>query len=224
MPDGKLIVIEGIDGSGKSTLAAALAERLRQLGLDAVQRREPTDGPAGQQLRIIIAEGRKGIAPEAETALFIEDRRQHVAEEIGPDLAAGRVVVLDRYYLSTAAYQGALGMDPIAIMAENESFAPPPDLALLLDLPVAAALERITRGRDGRLSAFERTSYLERVREIFRGLDRPWLQVIDACRSQADLLEVVLEIIRRELPGLLPDEERSSAGGVESGPGHVGQD
>lgn len=199
---GYLIVLEGIDGSGKSTLAAWLAEKLRGAGNDAVLRREPTDGPAGSELRRIINEGRKGIAPEAETALFIKDRRQHVASGIGPDLQAGRVVVLDRYYLSTAAYQGALGMDPEAIMAENESFAPRPDLALLLDLPVSTALERITLGRGGQRSAFEKETYLEQVRELFIGIRRTWFRRIDADQPQPVLQQAVLTMVQEELPDL----------------------
>ncbi len=199
---GRLIVLEGIDGSGKSTLAARLAHCLREeAGADVVLRREPTDGPAGQELRRIITEGRKGIAPEAGTALFIEDRRQHVAQGIGPDLAAGRVVILDRYYLSTAAYQGALGMDPEAILAENESFAPQPDLAFLLDLPVDTALERIA-GRGEQRSAFERKTYLENVRELFLQLRRPWIRLVDAVQPQPDLQLAVLAIVRQELPDL----------------------
>ncbi len=205
---GRLIVLEGIDGSGKSTLAVWLADWLRQQGIEAVLRREPTDGPAGTQLRQIIAEGRKGIAPEAETALFIEDRRQHVAEGIDPDLAAGRVVVLDRYFLSTAAYQGALGMSPETILAENESFAPQPDLALLLDLPVATALERITLGRESR-SAFEKESYLEQVRELFLDIRRPWFQVIDADRPQEELQQAVIVIVRKTLPSLFESSHKT---------------
>ena len=203
---GRLIVLEGIDGSGKSSLAAWLARRLTDAGNSTVLRREPTDGPAGQELRRIITEGRKGIAPEAETALFIEDRRQHVASGIGPDLEAGRVVILDRYYLSTAAYQGALGMDSEAIMAENESFAPPPDLALLLDLPVSTALERITIGRGGQRSAFEKQAYLEKVRKLFLGLRRPWIRLVDAVPPQPHLQEAVLAIMREKLPDLFVGE------------------
>ncbi len=199
---GRLIVLEGIDGSGKSTLAAWLSQRLRDAGNDTVLRREPTDGPAGQELRRIISEGRKGIAPEAETALFIEDRRQHVASGIGPDLEAGRVVVLDRYYLSTAAYQGALGMDLEEIMARNESFAPQPDLAFLFDLPVSTALQRITFGRGGQRSAFEKEAYLEQVRRLFLDIRRPWFRRIDADRPQPELQETVLSILREELPDL----------------------
>jgi dTMP kinase len=205
---GHLIVLEGIDGSGKSTLAAWLTERLIKTGHEAVRRQEPTDGPAGQELRRIISEGRKGIAPEAETALFIEDRRQHVAGGIGPDLEAGRVVVLDRYYLSTAAYQGALGMDPEAIMAENEAFAPPPDLALLLDLPVPTALDRIILGREGKRSAFEKEAYLEKVRRIFLGINRPWFHRIDADCPPPRLQEAVITLLRDELPGLIAKVDR----------------
>lgn len=198
---GRLIVIEGIDGSGKSTLAARLAGRLKAAGTNAALRREPTDGPAGRELRRIITEGRKGIAPEEETALFIEDRRRHVAQGIAPDLAAGITVVLDRYYLSTAAYQGALGMDPAAIMSENETFAPPPDLAFILDLPVDEALARITVRGEQR-TAFEKRAYLEAVRDVFLGLRRPWIRLVDATADADELLSTVIGIVRRELPGL----------------------
>jgi dTMP kinase len=124
-----------------------------------------------------------------------------VAGGIGPDLRAGRVVVLDRYYLSTAAYQGALGLDPEAIMAENESFAPRPDLAFLLDLPVDTALERIS-GRGETRSAFEKRAYLEDVRRLFLDLRRPYIHLIEAQRPQADLQPAVLAIVQRELPEL----------------------
>jgi len=200
-PPGRLIVLEGIDGSGKSTLATRLTTRLEAAGTPCARRREPTDGPAGRKLRRIITEGRKGIAPEEETALFIEDRRQHVAQGITPDLAAGTTVVLDRYYLSTAAYQGALGMDPAAIMAENETFAPQPDLAFILDLPVDEALARINVRGEQRTS-FEKRAYLEDVRDVFLGLRRPWIRLVDATADADELLSTVIGIVGRELPGL----------------------
>lgn len=168
---GALVVLEGIDGAGKSTQAARVAEALRADGYDVVTSREPTDGPFGRRIREIAREGRAALAPEDELTLFLQDRRVHVSTLIEPALAAGRVVVLDRYYLSTMAYQGALGLDPAEIQWLNEAFAPPPDLALILTLPVPEALARIRAGRaDGLDPRFEQAEYLERVAAIFEGM------------------------------------------------------
>ncbi|HEX7127007.1 MAG TPA: dTMP kinase, partial [Thermodesulfobacteriota bacterium] len=191
---GALIVIEGIDGAGKSTQHARLAERLAAEGYAVTASREPTDGPHGRRIREIAREGRRAASAEEEVRLFLDDRREHVSRVIAPALAAGRVVLLDRYYLSTIAYQGALGIDPGFIQQANESFAPPPDLALILMLPVAQALDRIRAGRPGGLDlAFERADYLERVAALFRSMpDRldpsvTEVRIVDAS-GDADLI------------------------------------
>lgn len=176
-PRGRLIVIEGIDGTGKSTQARRLAAWLQTRGHEVVLDREPTDGPWGRKLRESAASGR--LAAEEELELFLRDRREHVANLIAPALAAGRIVVLDRYYFSTMAYQGSRGFDPAAIRRDNEAFAPVPDLLLVLDLGVDAALARIG-SRGDTANAFERRESLERCRAIFLGLaDEPFVRVID---------------------------------------------
>src|SRR4051812_1992705 len=107
---GWLIVVEGIDGSGKSTLVSQIAGHCRTLGLGCVTGSEPTRGPWGAQLRRSMIEGRLSL--EEELDLFLKDRAEHVETVIRPALQRGDVVVLDRYYFSTAAYQGARGADP----------------------------------------------------------------------------------------------------------------
>src|SRR5262245_41663250 len=102
---GILVAVEGIDGAGKSTLADWLVARLYAHGFDVLRTREPTGGPWGQKLRASMTQGR--LSPKEELRAFVEDRREHVEQEIRPALADGRVVVIDRYYFSTAAYQGA---------------------------------------------------------------------------------------------------------------------
>jgi dTMP kinase len=185
-PKGALVVVEGIDGAGKSTQAARLAAALRADGHDVRQSREPTDGPHGRRIREIARAGRAGVSPREELQLFLDDRRAHVAEVVAPALAAGRLVLLDRYYLSTIAYQGALGLDPVEIQRANEAFAPPPDLALILTLPVDVALARIRAGRpDGTDAAFERASYLERVAGIFASMPAR----LDPARTRVELVD-----------------------------------
>jgi len=176
---GFLLVIEGIDGAGKSTLARALAAWLRERGRTVVIDREPTDGPHGRALRESAKTGR--LSAQAELDLFVQDRRQHVAEVIAPALERGDVVILDRYYFSNAAYQGARGLDPATIIADNEAFAPVPDLVLLLDVDPAAGHQRID-ARGGGLDDFEGAAYLADVRRIFLSLDRPFIHRLDAMR------------------------------------------
>jgi len=168
---GLLIVFEGIDGSGKTTQARALVRRLRRRGRAAVFFREPTHGRWGREIkRMAVRAG--SLTPEEELALFVKDRRENVARNLRPALAAGKVVVLDRYYFSTIAYQGAKGLDTERIRRLNESFAVPPDLVVILDVDAPAGLGRIG-GRKTRDELFEREDYLVRVARIFRGLVGP---------------------------------------------------
>jgi dTMP kinase len=89
---GVLLALEGVDGSGKTTQARLLAEALRQRGLAVLLTREPTSGPAGEKLRRYLAGPSRHLSPDAELALFLEDRREHVALVIRPALAAGQVM------------------------------------------------------------------------------------------------------------------------------------
>jgi dTMP kinase len=177
---GWLVVLEGIDGAGKSTVLRRLADHSRELGLVPVLSFEPTRGPWGMKLRQSMIDGR--LTLEEELGLFLKDRAEHVENVIRPALQAGKVVLLDRYYLSTSAYQGARGADPEEILAENERFAPRPDLVLLLDFDPTAGLERI-RARGDAPNTFEQLDQLREVRRIFLSLNRPFIQRIDAAQS-----------------------------------------
>src|SRR5437773_1236000 len=138
---GWLVVVEGIDGAGKSTVLRRLAEHCAARGLPCVMSGEPTRGPWGMKLRQSMVEGRLSL--EDELSLFLKDRAEHVETLIRPALAVGKVVLLDRYYPSTAAYQGARGIEPEKILEENERFAPKPDLVLLLDFDPAGGIGRV---------------------------------------------------------------------------------
>lgn len=197
MSGGSLLVLEGVDGCGKSTQLPRLVEALGAAGHDVVATREPTDGPTGRRIREMAASGRT-VDPEQELAWFVEDRREHVAQVIGPALQAGRVVVSDRYYLSTVCYQGARGLDWRAILEQSEAEFPLPDLALVLQIDPAAGLERV-RARGGRAEpSFEDGAFLERVASLFAVLDRPYVRRIDAARDPdavaADLRRAVAEL------------------------------
>jgi dTMP kinase len=194
---GILIALEGIDGTGKSTQLKLLARHLRGRGCTVVETREPTDGPCGRRIRELFI-NRAGCTPDEELDLFIEDRRQHVLEVIGPALAKGDIVITDRYYLSTAAYQGAAGMDPAEIFTRNE-FAPEPDLVLLLTLDPEIGLKRIRELRGESLNDFEQEDQLRRVAELFASFQHPFIRRINADAP----LEIVAEEIQRTMEHLL---------------------
>ena len=202
---GLFIVFEGVDGAGKTTQVRLLAERLQGAGYEVVCLKEPTEGPWGQKLRQLAQHGRQEIPPAMELEWFLQDRREDVENNIQPALARGQIVVLDRYYFSTIAYQGALQLNPEEIRVRNEAFAPPPELVFLLHLPAAQGLQRVQQR--GTLSHFERLDYLERVAAIFAAMDFPYLRRIDAA---ADPL-TVQEHIWQEVASLLAQTAKTDS-------------
>lgn len=176
---GYLVALEGIDGTGKTTQWRLLGDHLEQRGLPVVRLREPTEGKWGRKIRQILAEGRGNVSPEEELQWFLNDRKEDVEHNIQPALDAHKVVLMDRYYYSTAAYQGALGLDPQRICEENEVFAPRPDRVLIFQGSLEKSFERIAAGRDG-FSSFERKDYLKKVQEIFNSFEGPHIRRIDS--------------------------------------------
>jgi dTMP kinase len=183
---GLLIAFEGIDGTGKSTQIRLLADKLVERGLGVQTTREPTNGYYGGKIRQLYAD-RGGISLEEELRLFIADRREHVDLVINPCLEAGIIVLTDRYYYSTAAYQGAAGMDPQRILQLNEEFAPRPDMVVLIDLPVSESIQRIEVLRQETLNAFEQEQNLIQVKGIFDRLHDDCIKRVDGTKSIEDV-------------------------------------
>ncbi|MFA5109962.1 MAG: dTMP kinase [Desulfobaccales bacterium] len=194
---GWLVALEGVDGSGKTTQAQLLAEALEGRGLRVALTQEPSPGPAGQRLRRYLAGPTRNLSPAVELALFVADRREHVGRVIMPGLAAGQVVITDRYYYSSVAYQGALGLDPARILALNETFAPRPDLVFILTLDPGLAVARLTRQRQ----VTEDRDYLKRVAAIYASLRGPHIHRVDADAApetiHAGILEITLKALER---------------------------
>lgn len=192
---GLLIAFEGIDGAGKTTQAKMAVARLQDEGFDAVYLREPTDGPYGKRLRELMVAGREKISPQEEFELFLLDRKEDVERNIRPALERGAIVCIDRYYLSSMAYQGALGLDPAMIQRENEKIAPVPDLILYFHLPVEICLQRIRQSRDTGLNLFEQQAYQERVAKMFEQMHfSQWVQ-LDATLDIQTLHDLVMRVI-----------------------------
>jgi dTMP kinase len=194
--EGFLLVVEGIDGTGKSTLLGRLERELSALGKKVLLSREPTQGVWGKRLRESARAGRLSLEEEIE--LFMRDRMEHVQQVVCPALQRGEWVLLDRYYFSSAAYQGARGADPEWILHQNEAFAPQPDLVLLLDCPPEDTLRRI-RSRGDEPDQFEKLENLNRVREVFLRLKRPYLRVLDASETSDSVYRSAWRLLEPKL-------------------------
>ena len=191
---GVLIVFEGIDGTGKSTQCGLLEQSLNEMQVPNIALAEPTRGVWGMKIRRLLSEGRKNISPQEELSWFVNDRKEDIETNIMPALQENKVVIMDRYYFSTAAYQGALGLDPDQIRLENEKFAPIPDRVLIFLSSAEKCLERIESSRDQK-SAFEKLDYLQNVQEIFKSFVGPNIRFIDSVGSVSEVHEKVLSSI-----------------------------
>jgi dTMP kinase len=201
-----LITFEGIEGSGKSTHARALAARLAAAGRSVLETREPGGTAAGVAVRrLLLGPDAIPLTPLAELLLYCADRAQHVGEVVAPALAAGTIVVCDRFSDSTLAYQGyARGLD-LGLVRTLDAHARAgiaPTLTFLLDCPVAVGLAR-ARARGAGTDRFEReaAAFHERIRQGFLTLasaapDR--MVVVDATRDRADVeAEIATHATRR---------------------------
>jgi len=189
---GILICLEGLDGCGKSTQARLLARWLNSLGREVTLTAEPTDGPIGRLLRQMMR-GRANFPPLAEAMLFAADRCHHLEETVKPALSEGKIVVCERYIHSSLAYQQARGVPDRTIRELNRHFLPP-DLAVLLDIPVEVAMKRM-KGR--KLDKFEENRGLqEKVRKnyllLFR---REKLPILDGGLEPHVLAEEIRKLV-----------------------------
>lgn len=205
---GLLVAFEGVDGAGKTTQAERLRDRLASMGVEVVLTKEPTDSEYGRRIRQIAREGREGITAEEELDLFLKDRELDVTQTIAPMLGRGGVVLMDRYYFSNIAYQGALGLDPRHIQQVNEERFPTPDLTLLFVIPPEASTRRIQSGREGGTNlGYEKLDFLQRVEQVYEGIRSPGLLRLDATRS----IQEVEEAIWQSLAPLLERMQTRSA-------------
>lgn len=180
MNPGTFLVFEGLDGCGKTTQLRLLAERLRGRGHLVTETAEPyARGEWGPKIRAMARSGRV-LPPAEELRWFREQRREHVREVVRPALEAGHVVLSDRYFLSTAAYQGARGLDSEAILRRDEAEFPIPDRVFLLELELDTCLARLAARPGPGEPTFEQRDFQERVAARFAALQRPYLVRIDA--------------------------------------------
>lgn len=196
---GKFIVFEGIDGSGKSTQLEIAARRLRECGFPVYETREPTDLPIGRLLRSCLTGG-TDAGEEAVAALFAADRLEHI-RRIGERLDCGEIVLCDRYYYSSFAYNG--GFVPLEWVIELNRPAVekmPPDLTVYIDLPPEESMKRVcVRGATERYETLERQKKIySRYREIFQRFPRNVVEINGGGGVQA-VSEAVFSAIKEVL-------------------------
>ena len=188
---GLLIAVDGIDGAGKTTQVNALVEVLSRSGLDVVCSKEPTNGQFGSKLRESAQKGRLSLEDELE--LFLADRKEHVETLIRPSLEVGKVVILDRYFYSTIAYQGARGANVDEITAKILEDTPVPDKTFILDLEPSIALRRIQEGRKENPNEFEEEANLIAVRALFKAMTFKEIAFVDSTVPARALTKAILD-------------------------------
>lgn len=199
---GVLITFEGGEGCGKSTQIRLLARKLEAAGLPVRVLREPGGTATGEAIRAILLDpANAGLDPRAELLLYEAARAQIVAEVIEPALDAGEVVLLDRFFDSTTAYQGHARDLPLDEVVRLNAFAAAglePDRTVLLDIDAATGLERATAEGTDRLEA-EDLAFHERVRTGFLAIaaENPArVMVVDASGSVDEVAQRVVAALR----------------------------
>jgi dTMP kinase len=214
---GKFITFEGLDGTGKSTQMRKLAAALREAGHKVVETREPGGTATGEKIRkVLLDSGTAGLSPLAEMALMFASRAQHIAEVIEPGLAAGSIVLCDRFTDSTEAYQGSgrrLGSEPVRELHRVLCGNLQPELTILLDSNAYASVSRARRrnkrnsksgGRSHDENRFEQETraFFARVRDGFAAIAKrePGRVVtVDARGTPRQTHQKIREVVQRKL-------------------------
>lgn len=203
---GRFITVEGIDGCGKSTQARLLVEDLERAGYDVLALREPGGVAISEKIRALLLDPTNAeMSATCELLLYEAARAQLVHEVVAPALVKGRIVVCDRFYDSTTAYQGYAGGVPLEAVGRANALAVgacAPDLTLVFDIDPALAAERTVSRAQDRMEA-KGIAYQQRVAEGFRAIaaaDPERVKRIDAARAIDAIHADVMVAVRAVLP------------------------
>lgn len=198
------ITLEGPEGSGKTSAAKKIVVELEKKGYQVLFTREPGGTPIAEQIRgVILDKANTLLDARAEALLYAASRRQHLVEKVLPALAAGKIVICDRYIDSSLAYQGGargLGIEEVLninLFATENKF---PDLTLLFDIDPVLGLERIARNKNREVNRLdlEKLDFHNKVRETFLLLSKTYASryiVIDASQNMEMVGQASLDAI-----------------------------
>ncbi len=225
MTTGKLIVLEGPEGAGKTTQAPLIAEWLNNSGHPAIALREPGGTPIGDQIRTLLLDTPDGAVGEAaEALLYMASRAQLVDRIVRPALALGTIVLLDRFFLSTYAYQVAgRGLPETEVRAANQLAVGGlvPDLTIMLTIPAEQGMARVARrGAHDRLERADR-EFHERVGRAFAAFtDAGWQRAhpecgpvvpVDAAGDVDGVHQAIVKVLERRWPESFARDRRQPA-------------
>lgn len=205
MTKGKFISIEGPDGSGKTSVLKALAQLLRQDGIDLITTREPGGSPIAEQIRdVILHVDNTAMDYRTEALLYAAQRRQHLVETIIPNMDAGKMVITDRFVDSSIAYQGVARDLPVEEVWKVNQFAIQdymPQLTLLIDVPAEVGIQRIHAARGQRqFDRLDRESidFHNRVRQAFLDLHQRYdrIHLIDGNQSIQEVAQDCYKVMK----------------------------
>lgn len=207
-PGALLIAFEGIEGSGKSTQIQLVAGALRELGVEPIVSREPGGTAAGEAIRAVALDRDLHLDAMAELLLMLAARSVFVREVVRPALEAGRIVLTDRYELSTFAYQGGGRGLPLDVVRELNRLATggvSPDLSVLLDLDVENGLERGRREAGDRIEGAG-LEFHRRVAEAYRRLaaSEPGVALVDGRGEIEEVYAAVWKVLSVRFPETFP--------------------
>jgi dTMP kinase len=221
MPTGLLVVLEGPEGAGKTTQLRMLADWIGGHGRKVVAVREPGGTVVGDEIRRILLDPASDIVPRSEALLFMASRAQLVEREIRPALQNGDIVLVDRFFLATYAYQGVGRGLPEAELQVANSLATQglkPNLTLLMMLPVEAGLSRaVQRGERDRMERVE-LAFHERVAHAFDTFATPaWqashpecgpIRIVDASGTPEQVFDRLTSQLHERWPDIFPAVSR----------------
>jgi dTMP kinase len=188
---GVFICIEGLDASGKTTQSKLLVKNLREKGFDAIYTTEPSRGNIGRLIRRHVLLGENRLSVVLEALLFAADRVDHLEREVVPALEEGKIVVSDRYFYSSLAYQGAAGLDLKWIEGINK-WALKPDLSIYIDIPPEIVLQRLKRKK----TLMETLHNQQQVREIYLKLVKTHgLKIVDGNKPKREVAREILDVV-----------------------------
>jgi len=202
------ITLEGPEGSGKTSAAKRIVSELEKLGYEVLFTREPGGTPIAEQIRnVILDKANTLLDARAEALLYAASRRQHLVEKVLPALAAGKIVICDRYIDSSLAYQGGARGLGIAEVLNINMFATDnkfPDLTLLFDIDPVLGLERINKNKNREVNRLdlEKLDFHNKVRKTFLELSKIYAKryvVIDASKNEDEVGSASMKAILKKL-------------------------